>query len=76
MTGAVLRYDVREGGSADEPPLLMIGSPMGATSFALASHFPDRTVVTYDPRGVERSERGATRAPPRPPSSTPTTCTA
>ena len=36
----------------------MIGSPMGAAGFTtLASHFPDRTVVTYDPRGVERSER-------------------
>src|SRR4029079_7042488 len=23
----------------------------------LASHFPDRTVVTYDPRGVERSTK-------------------
>ena len=29
---------------------------MGAGGFAtLASHFPDRTIVTYDPRGVERS---------------------
>jgi pimeloyl-ACP methyl ester carboxylesterase len=31
---------------------------MGAAGFAsLASHFPDRPVVTYDPRGVERSIR-------------------
>jgi pimeloyl-ACP methyl ester carboxylesterase len=38
--------------------LLMIGSPMGASGFpTLASHFADRTVVTYDPRGVERSVR-------------------
>lgn len=36
----------------------MIGCPMGAGGFAtLASHFTDRTVVTYDPRGVERSVR-------------------
>jgi pimeloyl-ACP methyl ester carboxylesterase len=36
----------------------MIGSPMGASGFpTLASHFTDRTVVTYDPRGVERSVR-------------------
>ena len=36
----------------------MIGSPMGAGGFGtLASHFPDRTVVTYDPRGVERSTK-------------------
>jgi pimeloyl-ACP methyl ester carboxylesterase len=40
------------------PPLLMIGQPMTATGFAtLASHFPDRTVVTYDPRGLGRSVR-------------------
>jgi pimeloyl-ACP methyl ester carboxylesterase len=56
--GAVLSYDVRGGASDAEPPLLMIGSPMGAAGFAtLAGHFPDRTVVTYDPRGVERSPR-------------------
>jgi len=40
------------------PPLLMIGQPMDAGGFrTLASHFPDRTVVTYDPRGVGRSSR-------------------
>jgi pimeloyl-ACP methyl ester carboxylesterase len=40
------------------PPLLMIGQPMGASGFsALASHFADRTVVTYDPRGLGRSIR-------------------
>jgi pimeloyl-ACP methyl ester carboxylesterase len=40
------------------PPLLMIGQPMEASGFrTLASHFPDRTVVTYDPRGLGRSTR-------------------
>jgi pimeloyl-ACP methyl ester carboxylesterase len=40
------------------PPLVMIGQPMTADGFtALASHFPDRTVVTYDPRGLGRSTR-------------------
>jgi pimeloyl-ACP methyl ester carboxylesterase len=40
------------------PPLFMIGQPMTATGFAtLLSHFPDRTVVTYDPRGLGRSSR-------------------
>jgi hypothetical protein len=34
-------------------PLFMIGQPMDASGFAtLASHFPDRTVITYDPRGL------------------------
>lgn len=44
---------------ADGRPLLfMIGSPMDASGFAaLASHFVDRTVVTYDPRGLGRSVR-------------------
>jgi pimeloyl-ACP methyl ester carboxylesterase len=36
----------------------MIGQPMAAGGFStLASHFPDRTVITYDPRGVGRSVR-------------------
>ena len=40
------------------PPLYMIGQPMEASGFAtLASYFPDRTVVTYDPRGLGRSIR-------------------
>jgi pimeloyl-ACP methyl ester carboxylesterase len=59
VPGAVLHYDVREAeGGSDEPKLMMIGLPMGASGFStLAGLFPDRTVVTYDPRGVERSER-------------------
>ena len=53
--GAKITYDVRQTDSP-APALFLIGSPMGAGGFAtLASHFPDRTVVTYDPRGVERS---------------------
>jgi pimeloyl-ACP methyl ester carboxylesterase len=40
------------------PPLFMIGQPMTASGFAtLAALFPDRTVVTYDPRGLGRSVR-------------------
>jgi pimeloyl-ACP methyl ester carboxylesterase len=58
VPGAVLTYDVRSGESGDEPVLLMIGSPMGAAGFAtLSGHFADGTVVTYDPRGAERSKR-------------------
>lgn len=58
VPGAVLTYDVRRNESSADPVLLMIGSPMGAGGFAtLAGHFTDRTVVTYDPRGVERSRR-------------------
>jgi pimeloyl-ACP methyl ester carboxylesterase len=40
------------------PPLFMIGQPMTAAGFgALAALFPERTVVTYDPRGLGRSTR-------------------
>jgi pimeloyl-ACP methyl ester carboxylesterase len=40
------------------PPLFMVGQPMTASGFkTLASHFPDRTVVAYDPRGLGRSTR-------------------
>jgi pimeloyl-ACP methyl ester carboxylesterase len=62
--GATLTYDVRPVESSTHPTLLLIGSPMGARGFAtLASHFTDRTVVTYDPRGADRSQRtdGATQ---------------
>ena len=56
--GAVLHYDVRSNEASTEPVLLLIGSPMGASGFGtLADHFTDRTVVTYDPRGSERSKR-------------------
>jgi pimeloyl-ACP methyl ester carboxylesterase len=56
--GAVLHYDVRDNGGAGHPVLLLIGAPMGASGFApLAEQFTDRTVVTYDPRGTERSQR-------------------
>jgi pimeloyl-ACP methyl ester carboxylesterase len=59
VPGATLTYDIREGsGSSAEPPLLLIGYPMAAAGFvSLASHFTDRTVVTYDPRGSERSTK-------------------
>jgi pimeloyl-ACP methyl ester carboxylesterase len=55
-----IAYDVRGPlPTADgRPPLFMIAQPMDASGFAtLASHFPDRTVVTYDPRGLGRSTR-------------------
>ncbi|HEY7073529.1 MAG TPA: alpha/beta hydrolase [Acidimicrobiales bacterium] len=56
--GAMLHYDVRRNASSTEPVLLLIGSPMAAGGFVtLAGHFTDRTVVTYDPRGAERSLR-------------------
>jgi pimeloyl-ACP methyl ester carboxylesterase len=56
--GATITYDVRPGTSTTEPPLFLIGSPMGASGFGtLASLFTDRTIVTYDPRGVERSKK-------------------
>ena len=60
VPGGTVAYDVHgplppQGG---RPPLMMIGQPMDASGFAtLASHFPDRTVVTYDPRGLGRSTR-------------------
>ncbi|WP_030223003.1 alpha/beta fold hydrolase [Streptomyces bikiniensis] len=58
--GASLVYDVRGPLPTTDgrPPLLMIGQPMDATGFAaLAARFPERTVVTYDPRGLGRSTR-------------------
>ena len=58
VPGATLTYDVRPNDSSTEPPLFLIGSPMGAAGFgSLIRHFPDRTIVTYDPRGSERSTK-------------------
>jgi pimeloyl-ACP methyl ester carboxylesterase len=57
---ADIAYDVRGRlPTADgRPPLVMIAQPMTARGFGtLASYFPDRTVVTYDPRGLGRSVR-------------------
>jgi pimeloyl-ACP methyl ester carboxylesterase len=68
VPGATLTYDIREAeAETTAPVLLMIGSPMDASGFdTLAGHFRDRTVVTYDPRGVSRSELtdGATGSTP------------
>jgi len=57
---AAIVYDVQGPlPTADgRPPLVMIGQPMDASGFrTLASYFPDRTVITYDPRGLGRSTR-------------------
>jgi len=65
--GATLTYDVRPGGSTDELPLFLIGSPMGAAGFGtLSGYFPDRTLITYDPRGSERSIKPDMTAPSTP----------
>ncbi|HWN28773.1 MAG TPA: alpha/beta hydrolase [Actinomycetospora sp.] len=59
-SGARITYDVHGPlPPADgRPPLLMIGQPMDASGFrALVERFTDRTVVTYDPRGLGRSTR-------------------
>ena len=58
VPGATLTYDVRRNEASTEPPMFLIGSPMGAAGFgSLAKHFSDRTIVTYDPRGSERSTK-------------------
>lgn len=59
-----LVYDVRGPlpPANGRPPLFLIGAPMDASGFAtLASHFADRTVLTYDPRGLGRSTRKDSR---------------
>jgi pimeloyl-ACP methyl ester carboxylesterase len=58
VPGATLTYDIRRNATSTEPPLFLVGLPMGAAGFqTLASHFGDRTVMTYDPRGSERSTK-------------------
>jgi pimeloyl-ACP methyl ester carboxylesterase len=58
VPGAVLTYDVRRNDSSTEPVLVLIGCPMGAGGYeTLSGLLTDRTIVTYDPRGVERSRK-------------------
>jgi pimeloyl-ACP methyl ester carboxylesterase len=59
VPGATLAYDVHEPATrGNTRPLFIFGSPMGASGFEqLVGHFTDRTVITYDPRGMERSTR-------------------
>jgi pimeloyl-ACP methyl ester carboxylesterase len=67
VPGATLTYDIRRNHATTEPVLLLIGSPMGAAGFGtLAQHFTDRTVVTYDPRGSERSSKTDPASPVTP----------
>lgn len=69
LPGVDLVYDVHGPLPAADgrPPLLMVGQPMDASGFqAQVALFTDRTVVTYDPRGLGRSIRtdgGVTNEP-------------
>ncbi len=67
VPGATLTWDIRRNDASTEPPLMLIGSPMAAAGFeSLAARFGDRTIITYDPRGSERStltDRGGKVAP-------------
>jgi len=66
VPGATLTYDVRPG-TGDDLPLFLIGSPMGATGYGtLITHLPDRTLITYDPRGSERSTKADPASPSTP----------
>ena len=67
VPGATLAYDVRRNDNSTEPPLFLIGSPMGAAGFGtLSGYFADRTIVTYDPRSSERSILDEPTKPPTP----------
>ena len=51
--GAYVHYEVR----GDGPPLVLVGCPMDATAFAPLAELlaVDYTVITTDPRGINRS---------------------
>ena len=67
VPGATLTYDIRPNDASTEPPLFLVGSPMGAAGFGtLLGHFPDRTIITYDPRGSERSTKPDMTSPSTP----------
>src|SRR4051794_12847234 len=58
----LITYDVRgdlADATVDRPALFILGSPMEASYFGpLAERFPDRPVLTYDPRGTARNPTG------------------
>ncbi|WP_098462213.1 alpha/beta fold hydrolase [Isoptericola jiangsuensis] len=58
VPGAVLTYDVHTpAADGGHPPLFVLGSPMEASGFAqVVAELGDRTVLTYDPRGTDRSK--------------------
>jgi pimeloyl-ACP methyl ester carboxylesterase len=65
VPGATLTYDVRRNDASTDVPLVLIGSPMGAGGFpSLAAQFPDRTLVSYDPRN--NGERSTADDPTQP----------
>jgi len=67
VPGATLTYDIRRNEKSKKPILFLIGSPMAAAGFGtLSGHFTDRTVVTYDPRGSERSVKTDVASPVTP----------
>jgi len=65
---ATVTYDVHGDlaqATPERPALFMIGSPMDAVGFTtLRSHFTDRPVVTYDPRGAGRNPTDTTSITP------------
>ena len=67
VPGATMAYTVRGDLSSctpQDPPLLLLGSPMDGTGFAsLAARLPDRVVVTVDPRNTGLSRRDDPAAP-------------
>ncbi|MCE4025458.1 alpha/beta hydrolase [Microbacterium sp. Au-Mic1] len=58
----VITYDIHGDlatATVERPALFLFGAPMDATGFQiLASHFDDRPVITYDPRGAGRNPVG------------------
>ena len=65
---ATVTYDVHGDlaeATPERPVLFLIGSPMDAVGFTtLRSHFTDRPVVTYDPRGAGRNPTDTTSITP------------
>jgi pimeloyl-ACP methyl ester carboxylesterase len=61
VPGATLTYDIHAPETqTSKRPLFIFGSPMGAAGFEqLVGHIRDRTIITYDPRGMGRSTREA-----------------
>ena len=67
--GATITYDVRPGGDGSQPPLMLIGSPMGAAGFVtLVQPLPGSNGGDLRParRGAQHQGRSELRVESRP----------
>ena len=73
--GATITYDVRPGGDGSQPPLMLIGAPMGAAGFvSLCQPLPGSDRRDLRPARIGAQHQGRSRHRVESPTSTPMIC--